>query len=414
MIKTQTPSHDEAIAATGRWLDRAVIGLNLCPFAKSVQVKKQVRYVVSNATDSDSLLADLERELQHLATISAEETDTTLLIHPFVLENFDEFTDFLDLVDVVVRTQGLAGTLQVANFHPDYCFSDAEPGDIGNHTNRSPYPTLHLIREASLDRAVAAFPDASRIYERNIETLERMGIEGWRALDVDAPKNPVTERMIGRPYVAPPDNGLDILYIDDSLLVVNKPSGLLSVPGRGAGKDDSLTSRVQAVYPEALTVHRLDMETSGLMVLARSKEMHRSLSILFQNRQVQKHYIAVVDGIPEETSGEIDLPLITDWPNRPLQKVDHEIGKPSLTRYRVLANDASSNCTRLELEPETGRSHQLRVRLMSLGHPILGDSLYASPALQAKAGRLLLHAERLAFAHPQHGEQLTFFCAAPF
>jgi hypothetical protein len=151
-------------------------------------VKKQVRYVVSDATDSDTLLTDLERELAYLATVSPAETDTTLLIHPYVLEDFDDFTDFLDLVDVVVRTQGLAGTLQVANFHPDYCFSDAEPDDIGNHTNRSPYPTLHLIRESSIDRAVAAFPDASQIFERNIETLERLGIEGWRALDVDSPK----------------------------------------------------------------------------------------------------------------------------------------------------------------------------------------------------------------------------------
>jgi hypothetical protein len=182
------PTRDEAIAATEKWLERAVIGLNLCPFAKSVHVKKQVRYVVSDATDDDTLLADLERELQYLVAASPEETDTTLLIHPYVLDDFDDFTDFLDLVDVIVRTQGLAGILQVANFHPDYCFSDAEPDDIGNHTNRAPYPTLHLIREASLDRAVKAFPDAARIYERNIETLEKIGLEGWRALDVEAPK----------------------------------------------------------------------------------------------------------------------------------------------------------------------------------------------------------------------------------
>lgn len=188
MTSEQSPTRDEAIALTRRWLERAVIGLNLCPFAKSVHVKQQVRYVVSDATDSDALLAELERELQYLAAVPPEETDTILLIHPYVLQDFDDFTDFLDLVDVVVRTQGLAGNLQVANFHPDYCFSDAEPDDIGNHTNRSPYPTLHLIREASIDRAVAAFPDASQIYERNIETLERMGIEGWKALDVDAPK----------------------------------------------------------------------------------------------------------------------------------------------------------------------------------------------------------------------------------
>jgi hypothetical protein len=188
MTHEHSPNPEEAITATTKWLERAVIGLNLCPFAKSVHVKKQVRFMVSDATDSDTLLADLERELQHLAAVLPEETDTTLLIHPYVLQDFDDFTDFLDLVDVVVHTQGLAGKLQVANFHPDYCFSDAEPGDIGNHTNRSPYPTLHLIREASIDRAVAAFPDAAQIYERNIETLERIKIEGWRALDVDAPK----------------------------------------------------------------------------------------------------------------------------------------------------------------------------------------------------------------------------------
>jgi tRNA pseudouridine32 synthase/23S rRNA pseudouridine746 synthase len=220
--------------------------------------------------------------------------------------------------------------------------------------------------------------------------------------------------MNSRPYVAPPDSGLDILYQDDSLLVVNKICGLLSVPGRGAGKDDCLASRVQAIYPDALIVHRLDMETSGLMVLARSKAMHRHLSILFQNRQVEKHYTAIVDGALAHTRGEIDLPLITDWPNRPLQKVDHEIGKPSLTRYRVLAYDAANDSTRLALEPETGRSHQLRVHLMSLGHPILGDTLYASVAVLAKAQRLLLHADFLAFTHPLNGEKLAFSCAAPF
>ena len=220
--------------------------------------------------------------------------------------------------------------------------------------------------------------------------------------------------MNSRPYVAPPDSGLDLLHIDDALLVVNKPSGLLSVPGRGVGKDDCLVSRVQAVYPEVLSVHRLDMETSGLMVLARSKEMHRALSILFQNREVEKRYVAVVDGELEKASGEIDLPLITDWPNRPLQKVDHETGKPSLTRYRGLNHDPGSNSTRLELEPHTGRSHQLRVHLMSLGHPILGDLLYASPALQAKSTRLLLHADFLSFMHPLSGERLAFSCLAPF
>ena len=185
---TCTPTADEAITATRKWLERAVIGLNLCPFAKAVHVKKQVRYVVSQATDNDELLTDLERELQYLASVSPEETETTLLIHPHVLKRFDDFTDFLDLVDVAVRLQGLSGTLQVANFHPDYCFSDAEPDELGNVTNRSPYPMLHLLREESLDRAIRAFPEAATIYERNIETMERLGLEGWRALDVAAVK----------------------------------------------------------------------------------------------------------------------------------------------------------------------------------------------------------------------------------
>ena len=188
MIDAVIPTPDEAIAATRRWLERAVIGLNLCPFAKAVHVKKQVRYVVSAASDSDALLADLEQELQYLVKASPEETDTTLLIHPHALKRFDDFTDFLDLVDVAVRMQGLSGILQVADFHPDYCFADAEADDLGNLTNRSPYPTLHLLREESLDRAVRAFPEAATIYERNIETMERLGREGWRALDVDAEK----------------------------------------------------------------------------------------------------------------------------------------------------------------------------------------------------------------------------------
>lgn len=188
MSSTYSPTVDETIAATRIWLERAVIGLNLCPFAKAVHVKKQVRYVVSKASDSDTLLADLERELQYLAKVPPDEADTTLLIHPYVLGKFDDFTDFLDLVDVTVCLQGLSGILQVANFHPDYCFSDAEPDDMGNYTNRSPYPTLHLIREESLDRAVRAFPEAATIYERNIETMERIGLEGWRALNVGALK----------------------------------------------------------------------------------------------------------------------------------------------------------------------------------------------------------------------------------
>lgn len=180
------PSADAAIAATQKWLERAVIGLNLCPFAKAVHVRKQVRYVVSEARDSDGLLVDLERELQSLLATSAEETDTTLLIHPYVLADFDDFMGFLDLVDLVVGIQGLRGKLQVASFHPDYCFADADPDDPGNYTNRSPYATLHLLHEQSLSRAVAAFPDAAEIYQRNIATLERIGLDGWKTLAVDA------------------------------------------------------------------------------------------------------------------------------------------------------------------------------------------------------------------------------------
>ena len=182
--------HAEIIAATRKWLERAVIGLNLCPFAKSVHVKELVRYVVSQATTTDALLDDLERELKFLIETAPEDADMTLLMTPDVLTDFADFTDFLDLVEVVLRTHGLVGVLQVASFHPDYVFADAEADDVANNTNRSPYPTLHLIREASLARATAAFPDASDIYLRNIETMRRLGIEGWRALDVDAPAKP--------------------------------------------------------------------------------------------------------------------------------------------------------------------------------------------------------------------------------
>lgn len=218
----------------------------------------------------------------------------------------------------------------------------------------------------------------------------------------------------GSAYSPPPDSGLDLVHVDASLIVVNKPSGLLSVPGRGVGKEDCLVSRVQAVYPEALIVHRLDMETSGLMVLARNPAVHRQLSMAFQNRRVEKRYLAVVAGRLEESSGEIDLPLITDWPNRPLQKVDHQIGKPSLTRYRMLAYDLDSDRSRVALAPETGRSHQLRVHLMSIGHPILGDVLYAPPSMQALSPRLLLHAEALAFEHPANGTRMALLSPAPF
>jgi hypothetical protein len=181
---------DEIIAATRKWLERAVIGLNLCPFAKGVHVKGQIRYVVSAAQTEDALLDDLERELKLLVETAPEDVDTALLITPRVLTDFDDFSNFLDLVEVVLRAQGLVGMLQVASFHPDYVFADAEADDIANHTNRAPYPTLHLIREASLARATAAFPDASEIYQRNIETMRSMGLDGWQALDVGTPVKP--------------------------------------------------------------------------------------------------------------------------------------------------------------------------------------------------------------------------------
>lgn len=220
--------------------------------------------------------------------------------------------------------------------------------------------------------------------------------------------------MHSLPYAAPPDDGLDLVFADAALLVVNKPAGLLSVPGRGPDKDDCLARRVQARYPDALIVHRLDMETSGLVLLARGSEMQRRLSRLFQQRLVAKGYVAVVDGTPAASEGVIELPLIADWPNRPRQKVDLAAGKPSLTRWRRLADDPARAATRLALEPETGRTHQLRVHLQAIGHPILGDALYASPAAQAKADRLLLHADFLAFAHPASGDPLRLSCPAPF
>ena len=212
----------------------------------------------------------------------------------------------------------------------------------------------------------------------------------------------------------PVSDEFTLLYADASLLVANKPSRLLSVPGRGEEKQDCLIRRVQTQYRDALIVHRLDYDTSGLLVLARGKAMHRSLSILFQERKVEKRYVAVVDGQMENDAGEVNLPLIVDWPNRPRHIVDFTIGKPSLTLYRVLSYDAATHTTRVALTPETGRTHQLRLHMQSLGHPILGDTLYATEQALAKADRLQLHAEYLSFAHPETGETLTFDCAAEF
>ena len=212
-------------------------------------------------------------------------------------------------------------------------------------------------------------------------------------------------------HIHSPLSDLDLIYRDDTLIVVNKPAGLLAVPGRGADKQDCLASRVQAEFPDALVVHRLDMATSGLLLFARGAEMQRRLSHLFREREVQKRYVAVVSGRLELLSGEIDLPLIRDWPNRPRQKVDFATGKPSLTRYRVLAHDDGT--TRVELEPVTGRTHQLRVHMAAIGHPIMGDALYGGET-EGRAERLLLHASALSFAYPLNAEMLNLASEPPF
>ncbi|CAB3790545.1 hypothetical protein LMG28688_03137 [Paraburkholderia caffeinitolerans] len=174
------PEHAEILAATRHWLTRAVIGLNLCPFAKSVHVKGQIRYAISEATYLEGVLADLETELRTLADAAPEQIDTTLLILPHAFADFLDYNDALHFADMLLAQLRLEGTLQIASFHPDYRFEGTEPDDIENYTNRAPYPILHLLREASIERAVDAFPDAADIYERNQETLRRLGLEGWR------------------------------------------------------------------------------------------------------------------------------------------------------------------------------------------------------------------------------------------
>lgn len=176
------PSAPTVIAATREWLEKAVIGLNLCPFAKAVHVKNQVRYVVSQAIDTDTLLADLLAELQSLREADPVEVDTTLLIHPYVLADFHDYNDFLQIAEASLEGVGFGGEIQLASFHPDYQFAGTAPDDMENFTNRAPYPILHLLRENSIDRAVEAFPEAAEIFERNIETMNRLGLQGWTAL----------------------------------------------------------------------------------------------------------------------------------------------------------------------------------------------------------------------------------------
>lgn len=182
---SNAPVDYEAVtAATEQWLEKAVIGLNLCPFAKAVHVKKQVRYVVSEASTPEELLEDLVKELEFLADADPAVVDTTLLIHPLVLQDFEDYNEFLDVADAALEELELDGVLQVASFHPEYQFADTDKNDISNYTNRSPYPTLHLLREESIDRAVEAFPEAAEIFEKNIETMEKLGHEGWDKLGV--------------------------------------------------------------------------------------------------------------------------------------------------------------------------------------------------------------------------------------
>ena len=214
---------------------------------------------------------------------------------------------------------------------------------------------------------------------------------------------------------------LSVLYVDDHLVVVDKPAGLLSVPGRGPDKADCVSRRVQQRYPDALVVHRLDQATSGLLVLARGAPAQRRLSQTFASRDVTKRYLAWVHGhLPlDDTSSEewhaIDLPLAADWPRRPLQIVHHQ-GRPSLTRWRCLQTRDKPPCSLLELEPHTGRSHQLRVHLQAIGHPIGGDALYGDPSVEKSSPlgkRLQLHAQRLTLPHPGHGELMTLEAPLP-
>ena len=211
-------------------------------------------------------------------------------------------------------------------------------------------------------------------------------------------------------YNPPMHPYLDIVSKDDDILVLNKPSGLLSVPGKEHA--DCLQARVQRVFPTATVVHRLDMATSGLMVMALNKPAHRHISKQFELRETAKTYQAIVFGKVQQDSGEINLPLICDWPNRPKQMVDHEHGKKALTQWRVL--ERNNNSTRVELKPVTGRSHQLRVHMLSMQHPIIGDSLYAQNQAFEMADRLNLHAMFLSFRHPVTEHTLRFESKVPF
>lgn len=209
----------------------------------------------------------------------------------------------------------------------------------------------------------------------------------------------------------PPDGPLSILHEDAEVLLVDKPAGLLSVPGKGPHLADCLIARVQTAFPDALLVHRLDRDTSGVMIFALTPLAQRHLGLQFEKRMTQKTYVARVWGAPKEKSGTVDLPLIVDWPNRPRQMVCHETGKPAQTDWRLLKTEDGN--ARMRLHPRTGRSHQLRVHMLALGHPILGDPFYASGPARAFS-RLMLHSEELRFKHPQGGRSMKIRSKAPF
>lgn len=210
---------------------------------------------------------------------------------------------------------------------------------------------------------------------------------------------------------APPNDPLDVLHEDHEIVVLNKPAGLLSVPGKGAHLADCLLTRVQEVFPTALLVHRLDRDTSGVMVFGLTPHAQRHLGLQFEKRQVKKTYVARVRGRLEPKTGTVDLPLIVDWPNRPRQKVCHETGKAAVTDWRVQRYGEDE--TRVRLMPKTGRSHQLRVHMLALGHPILGDPLYAEGRARDYP-RLMLHSEELRLRHPDGGAGMSFRAKAPF
>ncbi|MEM9636901.1 MAG: pseudouridine synthase [Pseudomonadota bacterium] len=209
----------------------------------------------------------------------------------------------------------------------------------------------------------------------------------------------------------PPQDPLVILHEDAEVLLVDKPAGLLSVPGKGPELADCLLTRVQAAFPDALLVHRLDRDTSGVMIFALTAHAQRHLGLQFEKRMTRKTYVARVWGVPTEKTGTVDLPLIVDWPNRPRQMVDHVKGKPAQTDWRLLKDDGET--ARMRLHPRTGRSHQLRVHMLALGHPILGDPFYATGPARAFP-RLMLHSEELRFKHPQGGRSTKIRAAAPF